>query len=429
VSLPVTDLPAQRWQPRFFSIWIGQAISLLGSMLVQFALIWWLTQETGSARVLAVATLVGVLPTVFIGPFAGTLVDRWNRRLVMIAADGLIALATLALFLLYRAGVLEVWHVYLAMAFRATMGAFHWPAMQASTSLMVPESQLTRVSGLNQTLHGAMNIISPPLGALLLASLQLGGVLIVDVATAAMAIAPLLVFNVPQPKARPVAAGAAPASVLADLKTGLRYVIGWPGLFGIMILAMFINFVTVPAFSLMPILVTKHFGGAAPQLAGLESAWGIGVVAGGLLLSVWGGFQRKVLTSLIGVVCGGVGMAMLGLIPAGAFPLALAAFFFVGVTNPIINGPFFALLQSRVAPDMQGRVMSLVGSASQAMMPLSLLVAGPVADAVGVRSWYLVGGILMALMGLGALAVPAIMNVEENGHAPAAPAVGETAAE
>ncbi len=367
---------------------------------------------------LATATLVAVLPTMFVGPIAGALVDRWNRRLIMIGADALIALVTLGLILLYRAGNLEVWQVYVAMAVRSLLGGFHWNAMQASTSLMVPDAQLTRISGLNQTLHGAMNIIAPPLGALLLGLFPLGQVLAVDLVTAALAVAPLLVFRIPQPAPRPATDAALTAgkpSVWADLRAGLRYVVGWPGLAAIFILAMFINFVSVPAFSLMPLLVTQHFGGGAPELGWLEAAWGVGVVAGGILLSVWGGFKRRILTSLMGILGIGAGMIIMGLTPASALLLAVAAMLFLGVMNPITNGPFAALVQSRVEPGMQGRVMSLAHSASTAMMPLSLMIAGPLADTFGVRVWYVVGGVLTVALGLVALAMPVIMNVEQNG--------------
>jgi DHA3 family macrolide efflux protein-like MFS transporter len=395
-------------------------------MLVQFALVWWLTQTTGSATVLATATLAAVLPSVIIGPLSGALVDRWNRRLVMIAADTLIALATLVLIYIYQFGTMQVWIVYVVMAFRATMGAFHWPAMQASTSLMVPEKHLTRIAAANQTLHGAMNIVAPPLGALLIGLFPMQAVLAIDVLTALLAVAPLLFIAVPQPPRRQAATdldqaltsekGYSKPSVWQDLRAGLCYVWAWPGLLAVLILAMAINFITTPAFSLMPILVTKHFGAGALQLAWLESGWGIGVVIGGLILSAWGGFRRKVVTSLTGVVGIGVGMLIVGVSPAGAMAMAVAGMFMAGFMNPITNGPFFALLQSKVEPGMQGRVLGLVQSAAAAMMPLSLLVAGPVADALGVRVWYLVGGAATVLAGLISFSVPAIMHVEDNGH-------------
>lgn len=411
------------WAAPFFTIWVGQAFSLLGSMVVQFALVWWLTQTTGSATVLATAALAGILPQVVVGPFAGALVDRWNRRLVMIAADTLIALSTLALIGLYLLGQMQVWHIYAVMFLRSALGGFHWTAMQASISLMVPNMHLARVAGFNQTLHGAMNIIAPPLGALLLSVLPLHGVLAIDVITACMAVAPLLFIAVPQPPRQPASAGAAArSSVLGDLRAGLRYVAAWPGLLAIIIMAMALNFIINPAFSLMPLLVTKHFGGGALQLGWLESAWGVGVVVGGLTLSAWGGFRRRVVTSIMGVIGMGVGTLAIGLAPASAFALALSGMFVGGFMNPMANGPLFATLQATVAPEMQGRVMSLLGSGAAAMMPLSLLIAGPVADALGVRVWYVIGGLACTAIGLAAFAVPAIMNVDQN-HRGARPAV------
>src|SRR5262245_54341449 len=145
---------SQNWARHFFTIWTGQAFSLFGSALVQFALIWWLTQRSGSATVLAIATLVGMLPQIVIGPFAGALVDRWNRRVIMILADTLIAASTLVLIWLFASDRVQIWHVYAILAVRALGTAFHFPAMSASTPLMVPEDQLTRVNGLNQTLQG-----------------------------------------------------------------------------------------------------------------------------------------------------------------------------------------------------------------------------------------------------------------------------------
>jgi DHA3 family macrolide efflux protein-like MFS transporter len=419
----------RRWAAPFFTIWTGQAFSLLGSMLVQFSLVWWLTQSTGSATVLATATLAAVLPAVIVGPFSGALVDRWNRRLVMIAADSLIALATVLLIYLFRAGAMQVWVVYAVMAFRAALGGFQWTAMQASTSLMVPERQLTRVAALNQTLNGAMNVVAPPLAALLISLVPIQAVLGIDVFTAMLAVAPLLFISIPQPPQRQAgladaAASGSPttaqSSVWEDLRAGLRYVWSWPGLFAVLILAMAINFVTTPAFSLMPILVTKHFGAGALQLGWMESGWGIGVVVGGLILSAWGGFRRKVVTSLTGVIGIGIGMLIVGVAPAGALAMAVAGMFLAGFMNPITNGPFFALLQSNVAPDVQGRVLGLVQSASAAMMPLSLLIAGPIADAWGVQVWYLVGGAATVLAGLVSFFVPVIMHVENRGTEQAA---------
>src|SRR5687768_9111369 len=152
----------QNWARSFFTIWTGQAFSLFGSALVQFALIWWLTQKSGSATVLAIATLVGMLPQIVLGPFAGALVDRWNRRVIMMIADATIAVFTLLLAYLFASGTVQIWHVYAIMAVRSLVGAFHYPAMSASTPLMVPGEQLTRVNGLNQALQGVNSLVAPP---------------------------------------------------------------------------------------------------------------------------------------------------------------------------------------------------------------------------------------------------------------------------
>lgn len=406
----------------FFVMWSGQAFSLFGSQLVQFALIWWLTRETGSATVLAVASLVGLLPQVFLGPLAGTLVDRWNRRLTMMAADGAVALATLGLIYLFWTDQTQVWQVYLIMFVRSLAGSFHWPAMSASTSLMVPEKHLSRVQGLNQALNGAMNIVAAPLGAVLLGLLPMAGVLSIDVLTALIAILSLAFIRVPQPPATGESSEAESPkpSFWAELRLGFRYVWGWPGLLLILLMATVLNLLLNPGFSLVPLLVTEHFQGGALQLGWLESALGVGIVVGGLVLGVWGGFRRRIVTSLGGMLVLGAGVLLLGLAPASLFIMAVAAHFIIGLTIPLINGPLQAVVQAAVAPEIQGRVFSLMGSLAMAMTPLGLIVAGPLADVIGIRTWYLIAGLGTLIMGAAGFLVPAVMNVEQNGHQPTA---------
>ena len=402
----------ENWKPRFFLIWTGQAFSLFGSALVQFALIWWLTTTTGSATVLATAALAGMLPQVVLGLIAGTVVDRSNRRTIMIAADAFGAAATALLAWLFFTGMIQPWHVYIAMALRSAAAAFHFPAMQASTSLMVPHAQLSRVAGMNQALQGASSIVAPALGALVISFLPMHAVMMIDVVTAALAILPLLFVAVPNPLKAEANGEAAPSSMFGDMRTGLRFVLNWRALSLTMLLSLAINFVLTPGGALIPILVTRHFGGAARELAVFEAAWGAGMIAGGVLLSVWGGFKSKIVTALIGLTGIGLGFVLTAVAPAWAAPLGAAGLFVSGVSNPITNGPFMAIVQSAVPPEMQGRVNGLLVSMSVAVAPISLLVAGPVADALGVRFWFVLGGALcMALAGL-ALLSPVIRNIE-----------------
>ncbi len=416
---------SSRWAPPFFAIWTGQAISLFGSQLVQFALIWWLTKATGSATVLAAAALVGLLPQVILGPIIGTLVDRWNRRIIMIVADSVIALSTLGLALLFWSDQVEIWQIYLLMFIRSTAGGFHWPAMQASTSLMVPKVHLARVQGLNQMLQGGLNIVSAPLGAVLLEFMSVQGILVIDIATALVAILPLFFIPVPQPKPDGRAEGAVGKnSFWQDFRLGLRYMLGWPGLVIIAIMAALVNLLLNPGFTLAPILVTQHFEGGAIQLAWLESILGVGVIAGGITLSIWGGFKRRILTSMLGLMGVGLGSLLVGFTPATAYPLALAATFVIGFSMPITNGPLLAAVQAVVAPDMQGRVFTLIGSAAAAMSPLGLIIAGPVADAFGVQTWFVIGGVVTIMMGVAGCFIPAVVHLEDGrGEEIAAPAI------
>jgi DHA3 family macrolide efflux protein-like MFS transporter len=406
----------EKWAARFFTIWAGQALSLVGSALVQFALVWWMTRTTGSATVLATATLIALLPNIILAPFAGALIDRWNRKAVMIVADGFIALATLVLSYLFATGRESILAVYIILLIRSAGGSFHYPAMAASTSLMVPKEQLARIAGLNQTLNGILNIIAPPLGALLVSLLPTQGVLAIDVATALVAISILAAVAIPQPPRQLAqAAGTARKTTYGqDLREGWTYLVSWPGLLGVALLAMVINFLLTPSGSLIPLMVTKVYHGGAPQLGLVESFFGIGVIVGGVVLSAWGGFKKRIVTSMIGVIGIGVGILVFGLLPDTLFYASLAGVFLFGGMQVLANGPLSAIFQAAVDPDMQGRVLTLVGAGASAMSPLSLLVAGPIADAIGIRSWYLIGGGACIVMAVAAFFIPVIMNIEEN---------------
>ena len=413
----------QNWARRFFTVWTGQAFSLFGSALVQFALIWWLTQESGSATVLAIATLVGMLPMIVLGPFAGALVDRGNRRLIMIFADATIAVFSLLLAWLFVTDIVQIWHVYAVMAMRSLGGAFHFPAMSASTPLMVPEEQLTRVHGLNQTLQGINGLIAPPVGALLISILPTHGILLIDVGTAILAILPLLFISIPQPKRHEDPENKEKPSLLQDIRAALTYIRTWPGLVAILFMALFLNFLLVPTGALFPLLVTKHFEKGALELGLINSLEGIGIIAGGILLSVWGGFKKKIVTSMAGIILLGTAVMLLGFTPASLFTMALVAIFLLGFAIPITNGPIGALFQSVIRQDMQGRVMSLVNSAATAIAPLGLLIAGPLSDAFGVRIWFWMGGLICIFIGITGFFIPTIMNIENNQDTTIQPAV------
>ena len=365
--------------------------------------------------VLAIASIVGLVPQVVLGPFVGPLVDRWNRKRTMIIADAVVALSTVALIYLFRTGAIETWQIFVALFVRALGGSFHWPAMSASTSLMVPPEKLTRIQGLNQILNGGMSIASAPLGALLITLLPMEGVLLIDVVTAALAITTIFFVRIPQPRRETDSLSEAnKPSYLDDLRAGLRYLLNWRGLMLMAGMAMLINMVLSPTNSFMPLLITQHFNGTAWHLGMVEAGFGVGVLGGGILLGVWGGFKRRIFTTLMGLAGIGIGIIVVGITPPSLFPLAVVGMMLAGVMSSLCNGPIMAIFQATVAPSMQGRVFTLVGSATAAMMPLGLAVAGPLADIIGVRTWFWIGGIITIVAAVSGFFIPSLVNIERD---------------
>jgi DHA3 family macrolide efflux protein-like MFS transporter len=394
----------------FWTIWSGQAISLVGSQASQFALVWWLTLETRSPAVLSTATLVALLPSVVLGPAIGALVDRWSRRLTMIVADSAVALGSLVLAGLFLTGSAGTTVVLLFLVWRAIGSAFHAPAMLAATSLMVPAEHLSRVQGVNQMLQGGLGIFTAPLGALLLGLIGMTRVMAVDVLTALVAVLPLLLLRIPEPERRAEQTG--PAPVLEDVRAGLRYLRGLPGHLALLGFAAGINLFIVPAFALLPLLVLEELRGSVGSQAWLMAAFSAGIIGGGLVLGIWGGFRSRVRTALAAIVGLGVATLALGATPAAFFPLGVVAMFVVGACAAVANGSIAAVFQATVAPEYQGRVFTLMASVATAMTPVGLLLATPIADLTGVRSWYLAGGMVCTILGAATFLVRPILEME-----------------
>lgn len=406
-----TILDLNDWRRPFFLIWTGQTFSLLGSAVVQFALIWWLTSTSNSAVVLATSAFVGMLPGIFLAPFAGALVDRLNRKRVMLVSDSAIALATVVLVYLFWTGSIQIWHIYVVMFLRGLGGSFHYPAMAASTSLMVPPKHFARIQGINQALQAAINIIAPPLGALLIGLWATHRVLMLDVLTAVIAVSTLALVRIPQPVRADGAAPVTPALVLRDMREGFQYLAGWRGAVMLIGMALLLNFLLTPAFVLAPLMITRIFNGGAWELGVMESSLAAGMVVGGLALGVWGGFKSKIVTSLTGIAVMGIGSIIVGIAPASMFPVMIAGMVIVGISNPFANGPLGAIMQERITPEMQGRVFSLVSAGATAISPLSTLISGPVAEVLGLRSWYIMAGVACVLLGIAARFQPDIMSL------------------
>jgi len=392
------EIPAN-WLRNFLPMFIGQVVSLLGSSLVQFALVWYVTRQTGSATVLAATTTAALLPQILLGPFVGALVDRWNRKRVMIFADLAVALATAVLAALFAFNLVQIWHIIAILFIRSLAGIFQGPAKTASISLMVPKESLIRLGGINQAVSGLIDTFSPALGALLMELLPIQGVLAVDIVTAAIAILLMLFFvKVPQPAATIGKEKVTPKTLLTDVKFGFSYIFSWPGLLIIILIASSINLFLAPAGNLMPLMVTEFFQKGAQELAWLQVASGVGAIIGGVLLSVWGGFKRKIYTVLIGILGISLGILGIGLVPQSGYIGAVVFMGFTGIMMALANGALGPLLQTKVPSEMQGRVFTVLSSMSIGLMPIGLFLGAPIAERFGVQAALVVGGIVGVLV-------------------------------
>ena len=381
--------PAAPWRLRFWSVFTGQALSLVGSSLTQFVLFWWITDTTGSISALATAGIVGLLPQALLGPLGGTLADRHSRRVIMAAADLISAACMVVLIALFMLGSIQLWHIYTMMFIRSAMQAFQQPAAAASTAMLVPSSFLTRAAGLNQTLAGVIAVAAAPLGALAISVMPIGLALSIDVATAVLGVTPLLFFAIPQ--ARVPVAGR--PSLWREFREGVTTVWQDVGLRQIYGLLAAVVLVIMPSFMLSPLLVKEYFGGGAPQVAVLESLGGGGMLAGGILVAVLSP-RRRAIWLLWGFALTCLAVALTALAPPDMFWLATVWWLVSGITFTAGSAPFTALLQSRVPNHLQGRVLSLLSTIMGLAAPVGLVIATPLGELIGVRWLFVLVGLL-----------------------------------
>lgn len=392
--------PRPSWQWRYWSIFSGQALSMIGSAMTQFVLIWWITDTTGDLGALATAGLVALLPQALLGPVGGTFADRYSRRLLMIVADLIAALCIVILIALFLSDRIALWHVYVAMFVRSAAAAFQMPASSASTAMLVPRHFLPRAAGLNQTLLGIVTVAAAPLGALAMAVMPIGMALWIDVGAAVLGITPLLIFGIPQQRS---ATGG--TSVWAEFREGMAVVRQSPQLLRIHALLTAVVLVIMPTFTLLPLLVKQHFGGGPPQIAILESLGGLGMVAGGVIVATVVP-KRLVSWILWGFTLSCATLAATALMPPDLFWLAAIFWAVSGITFILGDAPFTALIQTTVPNQLQGRVLALLGTLMGLAGPIGLLAAAPLGERIGVRWLFVLMGGLGTLVSLLAFLSP-----------------------
>jgi len=374
-------------------------------------------------------------PTVFVSPFAGALVDRWNRKFVMMLSDLAAVMSTMVVFLLFFTGNLQIWHLYITGAFSGAFGAFQFPAYSAAVTTMVSKKQYGRASGMLSMAQFGSNILAPVLAVILLTTIGIPGILAIDMVTFLVAIGALLLVHIPQP-AVTEEGRKSKGSFWKESVYGFRYIVKRPSLLALQLIFFTVNLVVTFATTVMAPMLLARTGNDATVLGIVQSAIGLGGIVGSILLSIWGGPKRRIHGVLIGLTLAMVGILLLGL---GRSPLiwALSAFFTL-LFVPILNGSTQAIWQAKVAPDVQGRVFAARLMISQLSVPVAMLVSGPLADQVfepammpggslaplfselvgtgpgaGMSLMFVIAGALGILIGLGGYAFRVVRNVED----------------
>lgn len=364
----------------FSIIWIGQIVSLLGTNMTGFALTIWAYELTGSATALALVGFFFVTPMLIFSPLAGALVDRYDRKLMMMASDLASGLATIAILILYLSDQLQIWHLYVSGAFQGLFQTFQWPAYSAAITTMLPKEQYGRANGMMSLAESTSGIFSPLLAGALLGLVGLGGILTIDIATFIFAIGALLFVAIPQPKSTE-AGEQGRGSIWKEAAYGFRYILARPSLLGLQIVFLVGNFFVGIAFAILAPLILASTGNNELIFGSVSSAGAVGGVIGGVAMGAWGGPKKRVhgvlagwaISSVLGVVLMGLGRSL---------PVWAVASFFGAFFIPIINGSNQAIWQAKVAPDVQGRVFSIRRLIAWFVNPAAMLIAGPLADFV-----------------------------------------------
>jgi DHA3 family macrolide efflux protein-like MFS transporter len=429
MTVLAATMPGMR---NFVLIWAGQTVSVIGSRLTSFALGIWVLRETGSTTAFALIFVAMALPALLISPIAGALVDRWDRRVTMIACDAICALTMLALALLLANDALAIWHIYAGVGITAVANAFLQPAYWASIPLLTPKDRLTRVNGMVQTGFALAQVGGPLLAGVLVAAVSMHGVLIVDALTYVVATLLMAIARVPRPVREP---DAEDDNVWREAAIGWRYVRERPGLFGLLAIFGVSNFLFgIASIAITPLVLSFA---DTTQLGLQMSIGGAGLLLGGLGMSLWGGPRRKIHGVLGFSALAGIALAAHGLAPS--FALVVVAGFVFFLTLPVINASNASLWQSKVPPALQGRCFAIQRVLSESAMPVGFIIAGPLAERVfeplmardgalastvgavigsgvgrGLGLMFIVLGIAMTIVAAFAYAMPVVRQVEDD---------------
>lgn len=388
----------EHWKKKFLFIWVGQFLSLISSSAVNFAIIIWLSMEHASAEVLAYGAIAAMLPGAIIGPFAGVFIDRWDRKKTMMLADSFVAICTLVMSISFFLGYEGLLLIYVMLMLRSIGSAFHMPAMQAAIPMIAPENALLRIAGVNQTIQSVSSIAGPALGALAISLMSIGNVLLLDIVGASIAVASLLFVHIPNPQLAEKAKTSM-KQVWADLRGGLLEIMNKKGLMWLFLFSTVVTFCIMPIAVLFPLLTLNHFHGGKWEMSIIEMMWGVGMLIGGGLISIFKPTFSKILLINATYIVLGITLALSGYLPANLFYLFVSLTILGGVAAAVYNACFMTVLQEEVRPELMGRVFSLYFSIAIIPTVLGLLGTGWAADVFGVNYLFMVLGGVIVLIG------------------------------
>lgn len=396
----------KNWKKTFAILWSGQFISLISSSAVNFALIIWLSIETGSAEVLAFAAIAALLPQAIIGPFAGVFIDRWNRKTIMIGSDTFIALCTVGISVLFLNGDWAIYHIYVLLGLRSVGSAFHMPALQASIPLIAPKDELIRIAGFNQIIQSVSAIAGPALGALAIGLMDIGYVLWMDIAGAFLAIITLTMIQIPKPNQEIKSEGEkvnSPAhpiqKTITELVSAIKIIVQNKGLSYLFLTSTLVTFCIMPVAVMFPLLTIEHFGGDKFEISVIEIIWGLGMLVGGGILGFFKpGFNRLTMINTMHIILG-VCLLGSGILNPTAFIFFVILTAIGGLSASIYNATFTSLVQVKVDPAYLGRVFSMYFSIALLPSMIGLVSTGLIADQIGIRAAFIILGGAIALIG------------------------------
>ena len=399
------------WKRTFAIIWSGQFFSILTSSLVNFAVIIWISLQTGSAEMLAWVAIAALLPQTVIGPFTGALIDRWNRKRIMMFADSFIALCTLILATLFWLDVAQIWHIFALLGLRSIGSAFHMPAMQASVPLLAPTEQLTRIAGVNQIIASVSQIAGPALGAMLITIWDIEYVLLFDVAGALMAVTALFFVHIPNPEKEE----GTERHILKEMKEGAMIILRNRGLSLVFLYSVLVVFFLVPISVLFPLMTLEYFKGTEFQAGIIEAIWSVGALVGGAIMGakVYR-VNRVALVNWMYLLCG-LTFLLSGILSPDGFVWFAVLTAIGGVSGAVYNSAFTGLIQTKIDPAALGRVFSMFFTFSLIPAMLGLIGIGFLADGLGLTTSFILSGAVIIAIGIAAFFTPPAMRLDRQG--------------